>query len=276
MLIENKYNLLRHNTMRLNSVAKEFYQPETISEFCELCNRLKDKYILSGGSNVLLPPEVETPVISMMNLNNELSMRNGEIYVGCSVRIQKLINFCKENEVGGIEYLYSVPSSVGGAVVMNAGRGRKYKKSISDFITKVQCFDGEKVIELLPAECQFSYRTSVFQKRDWIVLGATFKFPHQCSEETARKIQERLEYSKEFLSADKPSCGSVFNKVSPIGIRLLKGVRVGGAAYSKKTPNWISNVDNASYSDVLKLIRYGKIISRLFFVAAHLEIKIWK
>ena len=90
--------------------------------------------------------------------------------------------------------------------MMNAGRGRKYKKSISDFITKVQCFDGEKVIELLPAECQFSYRTSVFQKRDWIVLGAVFKFPYQSSEETAKKIQERLEYSKKFLSADKPSC----------------------------------------------------------------------
>lgn len=275
MIHEENYNLVNLNTMRINSIAKDFYVLDSISEFCEFYDN-KKIYLLSNGSNVLLPPEIELPVVSMMRLNKKLLLVNSEIYAGCSVRIQELINFCRVNNFGGLEYLYSVPSSVGGAIVMNAGRGKKHNKSISDYIKKVECFDGEKIFYLSAEECFFSYRSSIFQKKNLIVFGAYFKFPHQNSDETLRKINERLEYSKKFLSASKPSCGSVFNRVSPIGIRLLKGVKVGGAAYSKTTPNWISNVDNASYYDILKLIKYGEIISRIFLVSPRLEIKVWK
>ena len=66
---------------------------------------------------------------------------DGILECGASVRIQSLLEKIKEFSLGGIEYLASVPSSVGGAVYMNAGRGRKIKRSISDYIESVRYLD---------------------------------------------------------------------------------------------------------------------------------------
>jgi UDP-N-acetylmuramate dehydrogenase len=95
----------------------------------------------------------------------------------------------------------------------------------------------------------------------------------QDREETERKIQERMDHSKKHLSADKPSCGSVFCEGNRIVYRLLMGKRVGGAMYSKKTPDWISNMGNATASDVMALIEKGKKLHKLFLSRCKAEIR---
>jgi len=52
-------------------------------------------------------------------------------------------------------------------------------------------------------------------------------------------------------------------------------LRIGDAAYSKKTQNWISNLGNAKYSQVITLINIVKLISFVMRKKAKLEIKIW-
>lgn len=76
---------------------------------------------------------VEKNIVNLMELNNELDLYDdGTVMEGCSVRIQKLINFGKEYALGGFEYLYSLPASVGGFVYIIAGRGRMHLQQISD------------------------------------------------------------------------------------------------------------------------------------------------
>jgi UDP-N-acetylmuramate dehydrogenase len=87
----------------------------------------------------------------------------GNITVGASVRLQKLIQFANENELGGIEYLYSVPGLVGGAVVMNAGRGRKFNQSISDYIVEVRYLENDELKSITKDQCRFEYRDSIFK-----------------------------------------------------------------------------------------------------------------
>ena len=109
-----------------------------------------------------------------------------------------------------------------------------------------------------------------------IILSATFKFKNQEPEETEQLIKDRLAYSKKYLSADKPSCGTAFCKGNRYIFRLLRGMRVGGAMFSKRTSNWISNVDNATYEDVCKLIKRTQSIHKLFLSSCQPEIKIIK
>lgn len=59
-------------------------------------------------------------------------------------------------------------------------------------------------------------------------------------------------------------------------MRLLRGVHHGGATYSKKTNNWISNTGDATYDDIIFLIRIAKLLHQLLFQKSKTEIKIWK
>lgn len=279
MIVEKNKDLYAQNTMRLHSVADTVYYPETKEELKELiCQHDSHFILLAAGSNLLLPAHLSTPVISLMSLNNEMEIDGEKVKVGCSVRIQRLIRFLQKHHMGGIEYLYSVPASVGGLVYMNAGRGRTMNMAISDYMDSVEYLDlDDMTIKSYEVNLSdFTYRHSPFQDMNVIILSVCFKFTSQLPNITEAKIAERLEYSKKHLSADKPSCGSVFMNGNRIVYRLLRGMKVGGAMFSKKTSNWISNIDNASYDDICKLIKHAQLFHKLFFSSCQLEVKIIK
>ncbi len=277
--IEN-CDLFQYNTMRLHSVADCVYFPETREEFKTLVDDFirQDKpfYIFSGGSNIIFAEHVTTPLINLLEIEKGIEyLENGLVKVGCSVRVQSLIRDLQKHGLGGIEYLFSVPSSLGGAVYMNAGRGKSEGLAISDYLVEVEYYsptEGKFMTYKKKAE-DFSHRHSPFQDMDAIVVSATFQFKKQDADVTDARIKERLEHSKKYLSADKPSSGSVFCEGNRIVYRLLMGKRVGGAMYSKKTPDWISNMGNATASDVMALIEKGKSLHKLFLSRCKAEIR---
>ena len=280
MKAERACNLYPMNTMRLHSVADIVYSPESRQELSELIQEFKHKeqpfYVFSGGSNIIFAEQVKTPLICLMSLDKDIIyLPDGKVKVGCSVRIQSLIKDLQKHGMGGIEYLFSVPTSVGGAVYMNAGRGKTKGVAISDYLEEVEYYDpkdGTYQIYRKRKE-DFSYRTSPFQENDKIIVAVTFKFKKQDASETEQLIRERMEYSKKHLSADKPSCGSVFCEGNRVVYRLLMGKHIGGAMYSKKTPDWISNMGDATASDVMALIEKGKKLHQLFLSKYRVEIK---
>ena len=210
-----KYDLYLYNTMRLHCVADYVYEPESTEELISLINLLKNEgknyHILGAGSNVILPPKTSTTVILTSSISNELSIYDDRVVCGCSVRIQHLIRECQKKGIGGIEFLYSVPCSVGGAICMNAGTGRKTNLSISDFVDSIEYYNPEsKLVENIDANrADFSYRHSIFQEKDWIILRVVFKFTLSSYEKVEERIKERISFVKRMQSGDKPSCGSI-------------------------------------------------------------------
>lgn len=280
MIIKENFDLFKYNTMRLHSVADIVFFPESREELVNLIEDLREKgnpfSVFSGGSNIIFAEKVTTPLINLMELDKGIDyMENGIAKVGCSVRVQTLIRELQKHAMGGVEYLFSVPTSVGGAVYMNAGRGKGIGLAISDHLVEVEYYSPmeNKFKKYIKREGDFTYRHSPFQDMDAIIVSATFKFPKQDSEKTERLIKERMEHSKKYLSADKPSCGSVFCEGNRVVYRLLMGKREGGAMYSKKTPDWISNIGNATASDVMALIEKGKKLHKLFFSRCKAEIR---
>lgn len=277
---EHQKDLFLQNTMRLHSIADVVYSPETSEELQVLLNQLESDYILlAAGSNVILPPQLHRPVISIMSLNEKMELlEDGRVNVGCSVRIQSLIRFLQQHNLGGIEYLFSVPASVGGLVYMNGGRGKSKNMAISDYLESVEYLDlnDMAIKQYMKKTADFSYRHSPFQDMNAVILSVIFKFKTQEQDITERLIKERLDYSKHNLSADKPSCGTTFCTGNRYLFWLLRGHRVGGAMFSKKTSNWISNVDNATYEDVCSLIRRAQTVHKLFLCSCQPEVKIIK
>lgn len=280
MKTKKSFDLFQYNTMRLHSLSDVLYFPESREELINLIRDFKENdkpyYIFSGGSNVIFAEKVITPLINLMEVDKGIDYLEGDlIKVGCSVRIQTLIRDLQKHGIGGIEYLFSVPTSVGGAIYMNAGRGKDIGLAISDYLEEVEYYSPKenKLLKYIKRNGDFTYRHSPFQEMDAIIVSATFRFKKQDAEVTETRIKERMEHSKKHLSADKPSCGTVFCEGNPVVYRLLMGKRIGGAMYSKKTPDWISNMGNATASDVMALIEKGKKLHRLFLSKSRVEIK---
>lgn len=280
MKILRDCDLHPYNTMRLHSYADVVFFPENRIELTDLFQEFKQRgnnfYAFSGGSNIVFAERVKTPLICLMSLDKKVDyLQDGKVRVGCSVRVQTLIRNLQKKALGGIEYLFSVPTSIGGAIYMNAGRGKDVGLAISDYLEEVEYYSpSEKCIKnYKKKDGDFQYRMSPFQGTDKIIISATFKFKEQPAEETERLIKERMEHSKKYLSADKPSCGTVFCEGNRLLYRLLMGKRCGDAMYSKKTPDWISNMGNATASDVMNLIEKGIKWHRWIGSKCRVEIK---
>lgn len=280
MQIDREIDLYKLSTMRTHSIASVMYTPCSIDELKEAITVCDGKYhFLGGGSNVVFASAVKIPIINLMELNNTLALNgDGSVTSGCSVRIQKLISFGKMNALGGFEYLYSLPASVGGIVYMNAGRGRVYHQQIADWLEKVEYLDlaDMQVKKMKVDKDGWTYRHSPFQEMQAVILSATFRMRKSTAEEVAACIQERKDTVKSNQEACKPSCGSVFKQENRYLMRLIRGKRIGGAMFSKKTNNWISNDRDGTADDVIALIEYAEKWHKRLRLRCVPEIKIFK
>lgn len=259
MQIKRNYNLVNHSTMRLFSVCDKFYTPESVSELQNLISELKGNYyLLSAGSNSIFEEQIQKPIVNLMKVNETMLFEDGIFICGCSVRIQKFIRFAKSNGFGGIEFLFSLPASMGGIVYMNAGRGGGNRQCISDFMTEVtylDCDTNEIRTEGIDKSL-FAHHVSPYQKKNCVILSCKLELQAQSQEETEAKIKERAEHCRRIQDAAIPNCGSAFSKGNRFIFKLfqLLGVKSGGAMFSKKTSDWISNTGGATATDIKKLI----------------------
>ncbi|WP_404469080.1 FAD-binding protein [Sutcliffiella horikoshii] len=276
--------LKKYTTVKIGGRAKNLYMPESVEELGELVKSLsgKEYNILSGGSNVLINDEKTFEnIIVLTKMDNTIKdMGNGTFYVGASVRVQKLINTTNKQEYGGIEYLYSVPALVGGAIAMNAGRGRVHGLAISDYIKDVHVYDNGTVKTLNKDQCGFDYRNSIFKNSNLIVVGATFTF-EKFDENNPNQLtkQERMQFSKTVQDYTGPSFGSVFCQQDRVLMQMIRLIGPGykdGMAFSKKTSNWLTNKGEGNYNQAINLINRAEKIHKLLGKKAVPEVIIWK
>ena len=187
-------------------------------------------------------------------------------------KVAELLKYCKDNCLGGLEYLYGIPASVGGAAFMNAGVSGHM---MGDNVESVRLYDGKAII-LINEKCNFGYRHSTMRDINALILSIIVKVDNLSAEE----IAERINYFKERRShlPKGKSCGCVFK--NPAGNSAgalieqagLKGLRVGGAYVSESHASFIIN-DGGSSSDVKSVIEIVKArVSEQFGVLLREEV----
>jgi UDP-N-acetylmuramate dehydrogenase len=86
-----------------------------------------------------------------------------------------LVASCVAAGLAGVECLSGIPGSVGATPIQNVGA---YGQEVAETITAVRVLDRRDgaVRELAPAECEFTYRSSVFKRHPgrWVVLAVRF------------------------------------------------------------------------------------------------------
>ena len=165
----------------------------------------------------------------------------------------------KKNNFSGLENIAGIPGTVGGLANINGGA---YKKEIFENIEEIEYLDENFEIKRVKKEnIKFGYRNTEFKERKDIITRVVLRFESgfKWTEMTAllqsRKEKQPLEY---------PNLGSIFkNPQGDFAARLieesgLKGKKIGGAQISEKHANFIVNIDNASFDDVINLVKEAK------------------
>ncbi len=273
-------------TFRAGGVISSYFSPIHREALISLISYFADLGIpfrlLGQGSNVLVRDEgLVDPVICTRGCSH-IEIIGQTVTVDCGVSLPRLILYAANLSLGGIEALFGIPATIGGAIYMNAGA---YGMEIGDRITSICVYDPTStpcITHLSPADAQFSYRSSVFQHKELYILEAKLSLDVRRKEAILADIKQIMQQRKEKQPLKYPSAGSTFRR--PFGnyaARLIdqsgcKGLRIGDAEVSTKHGGFIINRGSATASDILRLIE--QVRERVYNCSGILlekEIEIW-
>lgn len=269
-LIEVLYNEPLKNwcTFKIGGNAGIFVQPKNAEEIAFVVTQTKKAgvplFTLGKGSNLLFSDNGFNGVVMHIgrNMSDIKIIDETTIYSQSGAMLQTFCNFAMENSLTGMETLYGIPGSVGGAVYMNAGA---YGGEICDIAYSADYVDlnGRKGT-LVEDELDFSYRHSAFTDNGNIITGLTVKLQKGEKSKIKAAMADYMGRRKSKQPLEYPSGGSTFKR--PVGNFAsalidqcgLKGTCVGEAMVSEKHAGFVINKGNATAKEVLELIEIVK------------------
>ncbi len=251
-----------HTSFKIGGKCDYFIIPKNVEEIKavieKVCELNIPYFILGKGSNILVSDEGISGVVISMSGISGITVNGNEITVAAGESVAALCGEALKNELSGLEFAFGIPGSVGGGLFMNAGA---YGGEFSDTVVSAQylTLDGE-VKTVTKDEMNLGYRTSVFKTNGGIILSATFKLCKGEMAEIKAKMDDYLNRRKTKQPLEFGSAGSTFKR--PTGYFAgaliekngLKGKMVGGARVSEKHAGFVINYENATASDVKKLM----------------------
>jgi len=272
-----------YSNMKVGGIAKELIFVEEKNELKEIIDTRKNIFILGNGTNTLIyDGNLDISFVSLKKLQKiSIEEKNKDfdlVRVESGLDLDDLIKFMEENNYTGLENITGIPGSVGGLVNMNGGA---YGTEIFDCIEEVEvCKNDGKIEKIKTKDLHFKYRTTEIKENKWIVISALFKFKFGFDRAAS---EDKREQRKVKHPLDLPNLGSTFkNPEGKFAARLisdagLKGYQVGGARISDKHPNFVTNIGNATFNDVISVIEHVKeVVFEKFNIKLETEIIILK
>ena len=200
-------------------------------------------------------------IILLDNLN-EIKIDNDKVEAESGIILTKFINTLINNNLGGLENLYGLPGTLGGAIHGNAGC---YGGIISDYLVSVTYLENDCIKTLNKENCEFLYRDSIFKHdKNKIILSAKFELIKKDKTIMQDTVKTNLIKRKNTQPIECYSAGSVFRNPTNLSAGKLieesglKGKNINDAEISSKHANFIINKGNASSEDIKELINLTK------------------
>lgn len=260
-VIENE-PMAGHTTLGVGGPTDYFVEVADDNELASLMRHIVSNalpwMVLGDGTNLLVSDKgVRGVVIQLGDQFERIAVDGNVITAGSAARISSVADTAAKHGLSGLAGVGTVPGSVGGAVVMNAGTHQGYIDEVTESVSVVT-ESGEKRT-LSREECGFTYRNSRFQgDRSLIITTAAFALRPG----DGKAIEEHLESVRRHRSETQPqgkSAGCFFkNPPNASAGKLIelagaKGLREGGAEVSPIHANFIINTGSATASDLRNL-----------------------
>ncbi len=222
-------------------------------------------HLLGHGCNVILAAQrydATHRFVCTRRLETDIGVRGELVRAGAGARLRDLCRTAARAGLSGLERLWDIPGSVGGAACMNAGA---YGTSFYDVVAAVEVFDpatGE-VRTLSREACRPAYRTTVFQSeaRGLVILAVHLHLAPANPAAILAGMGRIGKLRRSRLPYNQPSAGSVFRRpegAPPVGVIMeeagLKGFRIGGAQISPRHAGIIVNAGGATGQDILAVV----------------------
>ena len=263
--MKNNEPMCAHTSFRIGGGAEVMAFPRNAEELRQiLCFCREERIrpaILGAGTNVLSPDEgIAGVVICLKDCMDGMEQLDAtHIRVMAGVTMTRMAVFAANLGLSGMEFAHGIPGTVGGGVYMNAGA---YGGEIKDIVESVEVMDFDGNVRVLCGEeMGFSYRHSVLEETDAIVLSAVFALQPADRDTVRAKMKELQAKRSASQPLDLPSAGSAFKRpaggyaAALIDQAGLKGYRVGDAAISTKHAGFAVNLGNATAEDVKQLLQ---------------------
>lgn len=274
--------LKNHCTFRVGGPADFFYELKNIEEIPELIAFVEENSIpcriIGRGTNILFTDKGFRGLI-IKNLSNEYRVDGEEISANSGVLLGQIVRLSIDNDLSGLEPLYGLPGTVGGAVWGNAGIP---DTEIGNFVKKVTIFNvSDGVREISVEEISFQYRKTSLQDAPDTIMHVVLRLSKgqkDISRERMKKIDE-IRRGKQPIGY---TAGSFFKNPSPdkpagwlIDQAGLKGMRIGDAAISPKHANFFMNTGHSTAAQILELAKLAQTkVKEKFSVNLEMEVKI--
>lgn len=252
-----------YSTFRIGGPAEfliRVHNRQALAALLSATERLGLPFELLGlGSNVLFPDEGLPGVVARL-VGDFVSFRvhGTRVTAGGGLALAKLARLAAEKGFEGLEALAGFPSTVGGAVRMNAG---SYGVEIKDVLVETTILERNgRTRRLTARELQPSYRRTILRGSGGIVISATFQLREGSAEKALGRIEELNRRRWQSLPSGRPNVGSIFrNPEGDYAGRLieacdLKSASRGGAQISPQHANVIVNNGKAQAQEVLELM----------------------
>lgn len=175
--------------------------------------------------------------------------------------------------IGGLEFLRSIPGTVGGFVRMNGGA---YGREVQDVLVECEVVLRSGQRQIMPLDdLHYTYRHSALPE-DAVVIAATFRGHAQ----TSKAIQAEMDRIAAAREASQPlrtrTGGSTFK--NPPGHKAwqlvdqagCRGLTLGGAQVSEKHTNFLINTGHATSTEIEAL---GELVRERVLASAGVDLQ---
>lgn len=262
---ERDHVLAPLTTMQIGGECGLFIEPNSEECLCGVLNVCRSEgipfFLLGKGSNLLIK-RFSGVVIRIGGQLGGFEFDGERVTAGAGGSLAALCSAAANEGLSGMECLYGIPGSVGGALYMNAGA---YGAEMKDIVHSAHCIDTSgNIVELTAEEMALSYRHSVFSENGCCILSVTMELKRGNTDEIRAKMSEVVQKRRDKQPLEYPSCGSTFKR--PEGYFAaalieecgLKGYSIGGAQVSEKHSGFVINKGGASFEDVMALVDHIK------------------
>lgn len=189
--------LSKKTSVRVGGPAKYFQSVHNQAELSILLKIIKNHnlpwFIIGRGTNLLVHDEGFSGVILQLdgNISSIEQISEFEISCGAGISNKKFTRFARKRSLTGVEFLLTIPGSIGGALFMNAGA---HYSEISDHVSWIDTVNEKgEFYRFSKNSAEFSYRHSIFMEKNLIIIAACFKLKYA----TFDKIEK---YEKKLLT----------------------------------------------------------------------------
>lgn len=266
---KRNYGLANETTMKIGGECDVYAEPnseECLTELLKCCRENGFPYFILGRGSNLLIKRFGGVMIATGSLPNAFSADGNTITVGAGVPLSQVCLWALARSLSGMECLYGIPGSVGGALFMNAGA---YGGEMKDIVKSARCVNERGEIATVPVEeMGLSYRHSVFSENGWCILSVTMELVPGDKTAIKARMDELMQKRRDKQPLEYPSCGSTFKRpkdgfaAALIEECGLKGYSIGGAQVSEKHSGFVINKGGATFEDVIALVEHIKGVVR--------------